>query len=102
MSPAIADVPHARQAAIITRRNVLISSSLDAIRGGCRCAGHEPHDGHCRAVRIGASGSRYSEISTVPTLLNRLAAMSFGTTWLSGGSGRLLSAQRTETAKFQK
>ena len=66
----------------------------------CPCAG--PHDGHCRAVRIGALGSRYSEISTVPTLLNRLAVRSFGTTWLSGGSGRLLSAQRTETAKFQK
>src|SRR5262249_21746965 len=52
------------------------------------------YDGHCRAVRIGLFGSRYSEISTVPTLLNRLAAMSFGTTWLSGRSGRLVSAQR--------
>ena len=41
------------------------------------------YDGHCRAVRIGLFGSRYSEISTVPTLLNRLAAMSFGTTWPS-------------------
>jgi hypothetical protein len=38
-------------------------------------------------------GSRYSEISTVPTLLNRLGAMSFGTAWLRGGSGRLASAQ---------
>ena len=60
-----------------------------ASRGTC-------YDGHCRAVRIGLFGSRYSEISTVPTLLNRLAAMSFGTTWLNGGSGRLMSAQRTE------
>jgi hypothetical protein len=64
----------------------------------CR-SGHEPHDGHCRAVRIGAFGSRYSEISTAPTLLNRLAAMSFGTTWLSGGSGRLLSAQPAMTVR---
>ena len=38
------------------------------------------YDGHCRAVRIGLLGSRYSEISTVPMLLNRLGAMSFGTT----------------------
>jgi hypothetical protein len=72
MSPAIADEAHATPAAIITRRNVLISWFLDD-RVGAResnsrpCAGHEPHDGHCRAVRIGAFGSRYSEISTVPT-----------------------------------
>src|SRR6266566_3927341 len=39
----------------------------------------QPYDGHWRAVRIGLFGSRYSEISTAPTLLNRLAAMSFGT-----------------------
>jgi hypothetical protein len=39
-------------------------------------------------------GSRYSEISTVPTLLNKLGAMSFGTIWLSGGNGRSVSAQR--------
>src|ERR1700746_1575256 len=108
MSPAIADGAHARGAAIITRRKVRISSSLVPARrpmscfNSRPCAGHEPHDGHCRAVRIGELGSRYSEISTVPTLLNRLAVMSFGTTWLSGGSGRLLSAQRTEMAKFQK
>src|SRR5215472_403142 len=60
------------------------------------------YDGHCRAVRIGLFGSRYSEISTVPMLLNRLGAMSFGTTWLSGGSGRLVSAQRTEKLTVQE
>jgi hypothetical protein len=38
----------------------------------------------------------------VPTLLNRLAAMSFGTTWLNGGSGRLVSAQRTEKPNVQE
>jgi len=48
-----------------------------------QCAQFDRYDGHCRAVRIGLFGSRYSEISTVPTLLNRLAAMSFGTTWPS-------------------
>jgi len=61
-----------------------------------QCGQFDRYDGHCRAIRIGLLGSRYSEISTAPTLLNRLAAMSFGTTWLSGGSGRLVSAQRTE------
>src|SRR5262249_34912920 len=65
-------------------------------------AGTHRYDGHCRAVRIGLFGSRYSEISTVPTLLNRLAAMSYGTTWLSGGNGRLVSAQRTETPNVQE
>jgi hypothetical protein len=45
------------------------------------------YDGHCRAARIGLFGSRYSETSTVPTLLNRFGAMSFGTPWPSGGSG---------------
>ena len=75
----------------ITRSVVLLTSGT-----------FDRYDGHCRAVRIGLFGSRYSEISTVPTLLNRLGAMSFGTIWLSGGSGRLVSAQRTEKPTVQE
>ena len=56
-----------------------------------------PQEGHGRTVRMVLFGSRSSEISTDPTLLKILAAMSSGSAWLTVGNGRLLSAHRTET-----
>jgi hypothetical protein len=46
-----------------------------------QCGQFDRYDGHCRAIRIGLLGSRYSEISTAPTLLNPHSpdnALSFG------------------------
>ena len=39
-----------------------------------QCAQFDRYDGHCRAVRIGLFGSRYSEISTVPKITSSARA----------------------------
>jgi hypothetical protein len=92
----------AEEALPVVRLKPVAIPQLKAPFEPVQCAQFDHYDGHCRAVRIGLCGSRYSEISTVPTPLNRLPAMSFGTTWLNGGSGRLVSAQRTEKPNVQE
>jgi hypothetical protein len=84
------------------RRKEPAEQAIMAAAPAASASMHGPYVGHCRTVRIGLFGSRYSEISTEPTLLKISAARSSGTVSLTDGNGRLLSAHRTETTKVHE